>query len=44
MSKWAYDSDDAQDILIKYQEYSRLICDWNQTQFRAGCKGSFEIR
>ena len=44
VSKWAYDSDDAQDVLKKFMEYSYVLCNTNTSEFRAACKGSFEIR
>ena len=44
VSKWAYDTDDAQDILLKYMEYGYEVCNPNSTQFRTACKGSFGIK
>jgi phospholipase D3/4 len=44
VSKWAYDTDDAQDILLKYIDYAYEICNPNTTQYRQKCMGSFEIR
>ena len=44
VSKWWYDSEDAQDVLQKYLEYADIVCNSNASEFRAPCKGSFEVR